>query len=336
MMLDFKYDIETGNLLLFDSSRLESLVKNILKKGFKLGDNTIYLRPTYIDMDGNPIQNAGNIYPKTSGTYSLGSSTYKWLNAFLSGYADIGSLRISGTEVLTSGRALQNIASVAQTLLPDADATRDLGSSSYRWRDLRLSRDAHIGGDTFISGVLDNPFVNAYASDYGLVLYLPFEEGTGTVTYDESPYGNDGTIYGATWVDGKYGKALSFDGTDDYIRLTGFQTVYTPITLSAWIYINEAPASWCAIIYKDVDDVSAIQFNPGTTQVRLDLRLADDSTRSSGWTAALPLGEWVHVVATYDGETVAVYVNGALAASTFYAGYKAIRATRHHRRGSHL
>ena len=109
MMLDFKYDTETGNLLLFDSSRLESLVKNILKKGFKLGDNTIYLRPTYIDMDGNPVQNAGNIYPKTSGTYSLGSSTYKWLNAFLSGYADIGSLRIGGTEVLTSGRLLRNL-----------------------------------------------------------------------------------------------------------------------------------------------------------------------------------------------------------------------------------
>jgi len=33
----------------------------------------------------------------------------------------------------------------------------------------------------------------------GLVLWLPFEEGLGTIAYDESGSANDGTIYGATW-----------------------------------------------------------------------------------------------------------------------------------------
>ena len=45
-------------------------------------------------------------------------------------------LAIAGTTVITSGRVLQNIASVAQTLLPSADDTYDLGSSSLRWRDI--------------------------------------------------------------------------------------------------------------------------------------------------------------------------------------------------------
>ena len=35
-----------------------------------------------------------------------------------------------------------------------------------------------------------------------------FDEGGGTVATDSSQYGNDGTIHGATWVDGKFGKAL--------------------------------------------------------------------------------------------------------------------------------
>jgi hypothetical protein len=35
---------------------------------------------------------------------------------------------------------------------------------------------------------------------------------------DSSGNGNDGTIYGATFVEGKFGKALSFDGVDDYVR----------------------------------------------------------------------------------------------------------------------
>jgi len=51
---------------------------------------------------------------------------------------DALALRIGGTEVITSGKVLKNIASVAQSLLPDADNTRDLGSSSYFWRDLYL------------------------------------------------------------------------------------------------------------------------------------------------------------------------------------------------------
>ena len=45
-----------------------------------------------------------------------------------------GNFGISGVEVLTSGRVLKNIASVAQTLLPSSDDTYDLGSSSYGWR----------------------------------------------------------------------------------------------------------------------------------------------------------------------------------------------------------
>jgi len=35
----------------------------------------------------------------------------------------------------------------------------------------------------------------------GLVLWLKFDEGTGTTAYDSSGYGNHGTIYGATWTD---------------------------------------------------------------------------------------------------------------------------------------
>jgi hypothetical protein len=41
----------------------------------------------------------------------------------------------------------------------------------------------------------------------GLVLYLPFWEGSGTFAEDVTPNRNHGTIYGATWVDGKLGKA---------------------------------------------------------------------------------------------------------------------------------
>jgi hypothetical protein len=54
----------------------------------------------------------------------------------------------------------------------------------------------------------------------GLVAEWHFDESAGNVVKDSSGNGNDGTIHGATWVDGKFGKALSFDATLG--RMAGF------------------------------------------------------------------------------------------------------------------
>lgn len=44
-----------------------------------------------------------------------------------------------------------------------------------------------------------------------------FDEGTGELTKDYSGNGNDGTLKGPKWVDGKFGKALEFNGVSDYV-----------------------------------------------------------------------------------------------------------------------
>ena len=55
----------------------------------------------------------------------------------------------------------------------------------------------------------------AIKDDESLVLYFPFDEGTGDTVPDKSGYKNDGIIDGAEWVkDGKVGSALSFDGKE--------------------------------------------------------------------------------------------------------------------------
>ena len=47
-----------------------------------------------------------------------------------------------------------------------------------------------------------------------VILAMPFEEGEGAVTKDHSPYGNHGALNGgANWGEGKFGAALTFDGT---------------------------------------------------------------------------------------------------------------------------
>ena len=52
-----------------------------------------------------------------------------------------------------------------------------------------------------------------------------FDEGEGASAGDSSSQNNEGTIHGATWVDGKFGKALQFDGTDDWVEVQHSETV---------------------------------------------------------------------------------------------------------------
>ncbi len=46
-----------------------------------------------------------------------------------------------------------------------------------------------------------------------------FDEGSGDKLIDSEGQGIDGTIEGATWVDGLNGKALQFDGVDDVVNV---------------------------------------------------------------------------------------------------------------------
>jgi len=46
-----------------------------------------------------------------------------------------------------------------------------------------------------------------------------FDEGKGNVVVDSTSNGHDGKIEGAKWVKGRFGKALKFDGTDDWVSV---------------------------------------------------------------------------------------------------------------------
>ncbi len=84
---------------------------------------------------------------------------------------------------------------------------------------------------------------NAHVSNSGngsLVLSLSFEEGSGNKVYDSSGNSNHGKIYGASWVSGKFGKALEFDGVDDWVEILHSESLAPTqeITIIAWIRPN--------------------------------------------------------------------------------------------------
>ncbi|MDP2704968.1 MAG: LamG domain-containing protein [bacterium] len=81
----------------------------------------------------------------------------------------------------------------------------------------------------------------------GLIGYWSFNEGIGTVATDFSGNQRSGTITGATWINGKRGKALDFDG-DDFVQVTGLLGSPVNITITGWAKLDSADAAGAELI----------------------------------------------------------------------------------------
>jgi Concanavalin A-like lectin/glucanases superfamily len=67
----------------------------------------------------------------------------------------------------------------------------------------------------------------------GLVGAWAFTEGSGPTAHDSSGYGNQGALTGPpTWVGGRAGSALSFNGTTNYVSIK--RTISDDFTISVW------------------------------------------------------------------------------------------------------
>jgi hypothetical protein len=150
------------------------------------------------------------------------------------------------------------------------------------------------------------------------VLNMPFESnnsaGAGK-TKDYSPYGNNGTVNGATWVsnggfDGK--GAYSFDGTDNYINTSDID-LPGPFAIEAWVYPKTGgdAGQGGAIVIKHESYYFQIYNPPGDLKLGAYLY----GLSNPGWffsSSQIQLNKWQHVAVTYDGSYVKFYINGNL------------------------
>lgn len=151
----------------------------------------------------------------------------------------------------------------------------------------------------------------------GLVAAYGFEEGLGNVLTDLSGNGNNGAITSGSWTNGRFGKALFFNGSGTLVTVNDSPSLAlsTGMTIEAWVNPT-ALGGWRDVVYKAND----IYFIEGSTPTGPPCAGGTFAGSSLYSTNILPLNVWTHLATTYDGATLRFYVNGVQVATRAQTG----------------
>ncbi len=151
-----------------------------------------------------------------------------------------------------------------------------------------------------------------------LVAYWTFDEASGDTAFDSSGNGNDGTINGAQWGQGKYGPALEFNGQDNYVEVptSGSLEMNSTVSVAAWINWTDDGDGWLCIMANGQQggpwENYGLFVNRGGGYLYFTLNLDGGHVTQSAPGGVVAPGEWLHACATWDGSAARIYVNGEM------------------------
>jgi|GEM_PF-4318734 len=313
-----------------------------------------YKAKPYANGDTNEIVIGYDATGHGSNTVTLGNEDIT--QTILRGNIGIGgitnpsySLEVSGISKFWSNVHIYNTLYMNADILPSSTVTRSLGSSSLRWKDIYTSNtntetindfitinsdSSQIGIGCEINKIIEKLTINGdlglrngalwqpiYPSDDGLVLYFPFSEGMGTKVHDKSPSGNDGEIYEATWTDGKFGRALYFNGSSSYIKTEENGPSGTGvISYGCWIKTSQTG-----------NNKHILNIGTPVTNGMAHLMLHGGKIKYGAWgfdcfsNGTYNDGKWHYIVVVYNKSNFKLYVDGVLESSS--SSYSSLNIT---------
>ena len=168
----------------------------------------------------------------------------------------------------------------------------------------------------------------------GLVAHWDFNQGSGDILVDQTENGNDGSIYGATWVEeaSENGSAsglvsdnysLNFDGSNDYIDC-GISEDYNfnEFTTEFLINVDGVSNENQTLICKG-DGGNSEQFmldiwrGDNSSKIGFGINNRTDNARHANTDNVVEYGEWMHVAGVYDGDSLKKSISMVLETQLF-------------------
>lgn len=181
----------------------------------------------------------------------------------------------------------------------------------------RLTRLLSIGLSIGLLVVFSSP-----NSSYGAL--VAHWSGDNTAV-DATGNGHDGVINGATFVSGVLGDAYSFDGINDSIIVPA-STALEPVPFSVSLWVKSALENHLRLLIDSTHGAGqsgwALQINSANN---LSFAYGNGSTfpELASAPGVLNDGEFHHLVATFDGSTMQMFIDGGLPATLAYTGVAA-------------
>jgi len=226
---------------------------------------------------------------------------------------------LSYINYLTINSSIQNTAQPSSIIL-------GLNSTNYTMYNdslvLALNFDDVSAIGDSASKVVDISKYGNNGTIYGNTLaLLHMDENSGTTAYDESRFKNNGTCYnmnggsGVTncnWTAGKSGSGLQFDGVDDYTNLSyGIPYFGGTAQFAVAFWVNPNPRSAGQYLVSRYNGGVVGEFYVrllANGSIEFEREVSPYSIFSA---SALSSGSWSHVVASYDGSLMRLFINGA-------------------------
>ena len=165
--------------------------------------------------------------------------------------------------------------------------------------------------------------LNSDAINNSCVGFWPLTDGSGSTAVDVSTGGNDATALGTlSHVATSIGTAMEFDGASNGLEVA-YDASQQPseITVSCWFNADDLSTDM-KLVSKTESGGWQLGFNsPGDTgNLSFLVRVGASYYYASKATSGLGTGQWYHVVGTYDGSNVRLYIDGVLEDTTAASG----------------